>query len=433
MKKILVVFLVLAVAGGVFAQDGNWSLSGQAIVGARMDFDPDPSGTVDPDPALIWGTDYWYPYAGWDDDVGKLGLAYNGFQGLSLGVTFSWVSGLYGDVQYDGENFKYQTKANLTSAFIQGNGDFFGNVDRLWGSYLLMNIVTLEAATNARDNQWWTSDLTAGFLDWNYGHWSKWPEYAGRPWFSGNNGDVTLEAFTHVDHNSMILIDVGLENLSFGLQMKNFTNKDAVYTGDRKLPGNKELVEDVLKKMVFGIKFELSPIEVAAQFLMENYGVYLGGKFFIGPVTVGASFMGILNDPVNGQHIKAGVDVGYKNDMFTAGIIGYYDVQDANKDGTDYQSRIAFEPRFCYYVIPTHLSFAIDGGFYFVNTYYDKEKSVEDSDVIWAFQPQLWWNFLGTGAAGPGGYWGFGTGMIIRYRVVKEEVNALDVVFKWSF
>jgi len=449
MKKILVVLLVLAVATGVFAQEGDWVLSGQAIVGARLDFDPDPSGVADPDPALIWGSDYWYPYDGWADAFGKFSLAYTGFQGLSVGLSFAWWDGFQADVNYEGENFKFQTKANMLETFNKKDG----RVERLWGSYsFLDNIVNLEAAFNSRETEFWTSDKTATFLNWSGdgNGWIPWGDYAVRPWFR------TGDTFTKVDHASMVVIDVALQGLSFGLQAKGFAN--GLITGSRgpdvstelvpvdendpygpqkkkeTIKARNDLVEDVLKKMVFGFKFEMSPIEVAAQFLMENYGVYIGGKWFVGPVTVGVSFNGLLaKTDTSYQHIKAGVDVNYSQDAFSAGIRGYYDIEDANKAGTDYESRIGFEPRFCYNVIPTHLAFGVDAGFYFVNSYLDSKKQDNLSSIIWALQPQLWWNFLGTGAVGPGGYWSFGTGIILRYRIVKEEVNALDVVFKWEF
>jgi hypothetical protein len=68
-------------------------------------------------------------------------------------------------------------------------------------------------------------------------------------------------------------------------------------------------------------------------------------------------------------------------------------------------------------------------------------------ETSWAVQPEIFWNFDGSGATGS--YWGIGTGMIFRYRVFsgyegpygpnngstdKESsaVNGLDLIFKFS-
>jgi hypothetical protein len=112
-------------------------------------------------------------------------------------------------------------------------------------------------------------------------------------------------------------------------------------------------------------------------------------------------------------------------------------------------STIGVEPFFFYDAIPTHLRFALDVGFYFLNDTDGGDSS--EKVTVWAFQPQIYWNFLGTGA---GTYWSYDTGIMIRYRManadtrdlthfgpvrwtgdpaVNNSVNFLDVVFKWGF
>jgi len=95
------------------------------------------------------------------------------------------------------------------------------------------------------------------------------------------------------------------------------------------------------------------------------------------------------------------------------------------------RTQIGVEPGFFYNVIPTHLFFRTDIGFYFTNVYNGSEKNNEASKVNWAVRPQLIWNFLGTGAAN--GYYGFNTGMLFRYVLLSDSINALDIAFKFAF
>jgi hypothetical protein len=184
----------------------------------------------------------------------------------------------------------------------------------------------------------------------------------------------------------------------------------------------------------------------------------------LGPVTVGLSFMGILSekelDEINlvtyekkyvateQTHMKVGGGVDYEADSFGAAVKGFFAI-DGNKDKADmYQTtEIGIEPGFYYNVIPSHLRFQLDTGFYFYSYTSqgekngDKVKALTDPDgpstVQFALQPQLFWNFLGTGAGG----WG-GTGIALRYRLVGGDAkkynpiplnNKFDVNFKYSF
>jgi hypothetical protein len=434
MKKILVLLLVIAAAGGVFALDGEWSLSGSAEIGTYVDFD-----TTDGAKAAITSSTYWLPYGDYNDyPDASLNVGYN-WEALQLGLSFSYGGGIGGELQYDGGNYKFQYNAQLAPKMFMGNnandgGDWKGDVwsNRLWGYYKLLNeLVHLEVAYNSRANEWWASDKTA---------------FSKPLW----DGDGT---FADVDQHNFLLAGLELENLSLGIMMKDVfrddqlggSNGTAVHTGafgGFNAPGKRagmglELVDEVLKKMVFGVKFNMQPIEVAAQFKFDNYGVYFGGKWSIGPVGVGLSFAAILDPDATYKPIGAGVSVGYSASAFGADLKGWLNY--AKTDDTSSTSVIGIEPGFFYNVIPTHLRFKIDAGLYFSGGKVNGEK--QTLDVNWGVQPQLFWNFLGTGAGDY--YGGLNTGMIVRYRLssisraddyaTDNKTNALDVTFKFNF
>jgi hypothetical protein len=464
MKKILVVLLVLAAAGGVFAQEGDWSFDGTAEIGFIVNLDPMPGATDDPALATSSYSQYNMPYDGWDGVKGKFGINYSR-DGFGAGVTIRTISPsddtFIGNLNYAGEGFYFNVESSLAS-LINGGSSF----KQLWGNYEFVNgMVFLEASyVRGWAGNYWSSDQNGAFRDWN-----------GR----GNNVIPGAlgggETFTMRDGgweggpSSYIIGDIRLEGLSFGLMIRDIFLKEKSYrdrdTGVLYERVGMTFVDDVLKKMIFGVKFEQSPVEVAAQFLMEDYGVYVGGKFFAGPITAGLSFMGIMGakeldrvviapfyvDDDGNQHyvvtektyraaettqMKIGGGVNYDADGFGASINGYYAVN-GNKD-VEQVSAIGIQPGFYYNVIPSHLQFKLDAGFYFYTFYAGGEEVTDGVNTVqYALQPQLFWNFLGTGAGGYGG-----TGIFIRYRMVGGDPtkdapigfnNKFDVNFKFSF
>jgi hypothetical protein len=397
MKKILVLLLVLATAAGLFALDGEWSLNGYATIGTIVDF------TADPIPAT--GTFYFRPYSGWGGLHGELTAAYT-LDALKLAInaaTLNSSDGLTGDLQYDGGTFKFQVK---TTNLASGMPDL--GVSRLWGYYnMLSGLIHLEAAYNSADNGdgLWVSNKVGVFGDSNF----RLKNPLNTVWPGG-------DTFTHFDHANYLLTSVELENLSFGVVLPNiFTDAGA------------QLLEDVMKEATAGFKFTMQPIEVAGQFQMGTFGTYIGLKWEFTPtLSAGLSFMGIFNDKATGsgeKEMKFGGGFTFAPDAFGFTVNGFYGAI-LNDQG----STIGIEPSFFYNVIPTHLRFQTDVGFYFA-----KANKNANMDVIWAIQPQIFWNFLGTGATGD--FWGLSTGIIVRYRLVSSpaENNALDVTFKWSF
>jgi len=424
MKKILVVLLVLAAATGVFAQEGEWSLSGNVEIGAIVDFTTDTKDDI-----TVGGSTWNLPYNGWGPIHGFLGIGYQRDQ-LFVGLDFHTQDDnfLRGNVYYDAGNYALQAQSNLLD-FFKGTND---NEHRLWGYYKLLNeMVTLEAAYQARDTEFWVSDTTGAFQRYVKSNWSHGNPLNEQPWgpsftFSHTDGDGKGNIGLNY-----LLANVNLSNLEFGVILPK------LFSGyrDGKDGSSTNLLEDVMKNALLGFKFTMQPIEVAAQFQMGNYGVYFGGKWFIGPVTAGLSFNGILNPDDPNKKMRFGGGVEYNPGVFGAWIKAFYAM---NGPTADRDTQIGIEPGFFYNVIPSHLQFRTNVGFYFSGGKSGGDKV--DLEVGWAVQPELFWNFLGTGA---GSYWAYGTGMIVRYRLLSDDnatrssrmgkTNALDVNFKFSF
>ena len=477
MKKILVVLLILAVAGGVFAQGGTWSLGGGVEIGTRINLDPYPESDVDPatgedEKVLVDGI----AYHRWDAIRGTLNVGYarnNAFVGLHMNTNSETMF----TTTFDGDAFRGKFQWSDLLSIIEGTGSGKkgdqqaiggGFVKRLWGEYKFVDgMVTLVAAFKGDEAEYWISDKTGTFLD----NAAKGTYIGG--WFSQNPIDTDGKTFTFVDEwygkrtswgdnynlhsNNYLLTAFDVGALNFGIYIPNLFMYSGFWgTGYTPFPGGIEFVDDVIKQSVIGVKFDQSPIEFAAQFQLENYGVYFGGRFTSGPIGVGLSFMGILDgdgqrdgadaDPTQ---IKVGGRVEYNGDGFGGGLKGFYERQDlgminnqSKSDNNDfYLSTIGIEPFFFYDAIPSHLRFALDVGFYFLN---DTNNDQSEKITIWALQPQIFWNFLGTGA---GSYWAYDTGIMIRYRMANADardlpnfgsttagsVNFFDVVFKWGF
>jgi hypothetical protein len=306
-------------------------------------------------------------------------------------------------------------------------------------------MVTIEAAYRSEDlNNFWASDKTGTF----YYHMTD----VERPWmyetrnwkghYYMNHGLFdAVETFTRVDGHTYFRTNLSFSGFDFGIMIPTLFGNGANGTesnGDRAPSPRKAFIDDSLKKSIFGAKINLYPIEFAAQFKFEDYGVYFGGKFFLGPVSIGASFMGIMS-PADGseasKRMKVGGNVSYDAGAMGAGVKAYLDRdngQVALAKQLGYNQVLALEPYFFMKIIPSHLGFKLDAGFYFTTITAGKD---ETTDMYWAVQPQLFWNFNGTGAA-VSYPWasaaGAGTGMFVRYRMISDTTSFLDVVFSWQ-
>jgi hypothetical protein len=486
------------VAWGVFAQDGSWRVSGNVEVGTRLNFDPTPwTDGADDDNATVAGIGYNH----WDAPRGRFAFIYGTYVNdgaLSTGIKFNTrAAGAENEpfFSYNGENFSFSTALYGTKLLVGGEGQdaetSFGAayIKRLWGNYKFVNgVVFIEAAYRGEEQQFWASDTTAGGSKLNNllaGGKDGGTERTRSASFFGKPNTFT---FTDSGGANYFLTQVNLSALSFGLLIPEaFGGRVNYYTGyGGGAPGpnvdnyqghsTHYLTEGpageagILRETIFGVKFNMAPIEFAGQFKMKDAGAYIGAKFFAGPVTVGASFAGLFNPDkdsagnyTNTKAFKVGGDVNFNGGVFAAGLAGSMERETDPNDGSSYVQFVRVQPRFSYNVIPSHLCFALDAGFYF---YTETDGTVTNKDTTWAVQPQLFWTFLGTGArngygwAGPF-YQGGPTGLIVRYRIVSEgaewrrnatglatggyagqtpvqqggwlAINALDVVFQFNF
>jgi len=480
------------VAGGVFAQDGSWRVSGNVEIGTRLNLDPTPNDdNTDNDKAAIVGIGY----NSWDAPRGRFALIYGTvINDGSLQAGFKWNTRGNGAennpfFNYSGENFSFRTELYGNKLLVAGVGqddesDIGGNfIMRLWGNYKFLNgIVFLETAFRGEDQEFWISDVTAG----------------GRRLASpGGSDGGTDNVFNHGFFGkpktftatgsggaNYLLTQINLQAINFGLfipkvfggRSNYYWNSVGQYDWQKSsgsfadADGNGGFIDDVLKETVFGVKFSMSPIEFAGQFKVRDAGAYIGAKFFAGPVTVGASFSGIFNPEDrdgdgtidNNKFFKVGGDANFNGGVFAAGLAASLERDSDPSDSSTYDQLIRVQPRFSYNVIPSHLCFALDAGFFFYKNLLAGEENI--NDITWAVQPQLFWTFLGTGArngygwAGPF-YQGGPTGFIARYRVVSagsedrknwpgtgsyssltpiqlggwSAVNALDLIFQFNF
>jgi hypothetical protein len=433
MKKILVVLLVLAVAAGVFAQQGEWTLGGMAELGTRLNLDPnggEPLGDGSSAKANVRGE----PYNGYEALRGVLNVAYTA-GGLKTGLDFAAKrdsgSDIYGYVQFYGDKYAFFANTNVNN-LLTGLGK-----DRLWGYYdFLDGMVRVKAALGSNWDQIWTSNEVASIVNI---YWTDADHLNGNIEVFRNPWDGA-QTWGRVDGHDYLLANVNLSSLNFGIRVPGLYSSTTRYFTN----GTEEAVKitaGAFNQSVVGLKFSQQLFDFAAQFLLKDYGVYFGGGVNLGPVNAGLSFSGVLgeknSDGVNvGIKMKVGGSVTYNADAFGIGVKGWLG-QDKDSINNAGQSQIGIEPNFFYNVIPTHLKFVTDIGFYFNSATANGEKVTDyDGSVVWAVRPQLFWNFLGTGA---GDFGGNNTGVSIRYTVISgkrgEEfgkTNTLDVVFKWG-
>ena len=477
MKKILVVLLILAVAGGVFAQQGQWSLGGSVEIGTRLDIDPDPEIDRDPDdPIIVDGI----AYHSWDAIRGALGIGYTkGAVYVGLGITTTDETRL--TASFDNDTFRgklqfdnlwgiltsdnHYTRDGVNSATGSNGWAYFSRSDasRLWGEFNFFDgMITLKAAYRSDDSEYWFSDKTAVFNNkiskWKTS-WSAFDD-VGEGTFTFNEGWMKDSGGSFMQNNHL-LVKADVNALSFGMMIPRMFNFAGYWSGDPLSDGAASMtnpknafVDGSLKQSVIGVSFDQSPLMFAAQFMFDIYGVYFGGTFNAGPITVGLSFMGVLDGDGQGtngvsadadpQHIKVGGTVDYSGSGFGGGVKAFYDRADEVLTGASsdyYLTTIGIEPYLFYDAIPSHLRFKLDIGFYFLD---ETDGTESEKATVWALQPQLFWNFLGTGA---GTYWSYDTGIMVRYRMANADtrdlprfgsatnnsVNFLDVVFKWGF
>jgi len=443
------------VAGGVFAQEGEWSLGASVSLGTRIDFDPIPDvDDINIDPVGIGGL----TYEEWDSMRGAFSIGYTkGALNVSVGSDTKDGTGLA--VAFDGENFRGQFRWNNFLGIVYGL-EHTPDANRLWGEYKMFNgMLTLVAAYRNADTSYWVSNTVGSFVGTNFSAAGSDTAYL-TGWKTGQKMFAAPRAgygdnFTHNDNwmgNDIIVANASFGGLEFGILLPNVMPWNVNWgvsggTSDGTDDGGR-FVNDTLKKTILGVKFDQAPFVIAAQFNIANYGVYFGGEVGFGPITVGLSAMGVLDGDGNDvgadadpQSLKIGGGVSYNGAGFGGGLNAFYSREDfvptPAAPSDFYLSLIGVEPFFFIDAIPSSLQFRLDVGFYFAN---DTDGNASEKATVWAIQPQIFYNFLGTGAtSGPA------TGIIVRYRMASADVrdlprfggannsvNFADILFKLS-
>jgi hypothetical protein len=426
MKKILVVFLVLAVTAGVFAQEGEWNLIGGAQVTARIDLEaPSRQDGAGPDDkeAVVGASGFWVPYDGWGMSSGYLEIQYTKGD-FSSGIGIHQRDRLGSWSKYEVDNFGFYVEGNLVNIMHWGGAE----IGRLGGWYKFLDeMILLEVGLKARDKTYWDSDMTGAFG-------GTFPGDAVHHDF-GDGG-----AWGGIDNAAALLTNVNIGAINFGIKLDNLFKWDANdgYDVATNSKTTVSLADEVLKKMVFGVKFDQNPIQFAMQFNMDNYQAYLGVNYDLGPATIGASFMGELNNP-DKKHIKAGVKFDYNADLFGILVRGKLENETTVATNNGF-SLISIEPIFFYNAIPSYLQFNVKAGFYFDTPVVGGTNGT--AETYWGIQPALFYSFTGAGATGDWWPHDGGTSLIFRYRMMQaksdahpnyQNTNALDLIFKFGF
>ena len=155
MKKALVILLILAVAGGVFAQDVSFSLGGEARVGTEINLIPD-------DPTIGLATD-----GDWGDSdyygKGSINLTADDFT-VGFGYKAAGGGGVIDfSAEYSGENYAFKGSMDLTTGAL-GIGNIFSDLTpgSVWGYWLFLDqalLVEVVAAGGRDETHWNVSDL----------------------------------------------------------------------------------------------------------------------------------------------------------------------------------------------------------------------------------------------------------------------------------
>jgi hypothetical protein len=359
-------------------------------------------------------------------------------------------------ITFSGDNYKAQGKVNNLLSVLQSG--YANPIKRLWGEFdMLDGLLNLVVAYRGADTDYWVSNKVATFMNDDLGNSMRSPRImaggSGGQGYLGHGFFDNDHAFTKTDQHTYLLGNLKFSGLELGLMIPNIVgnggggtpNGYGMVEDDRWTAGGigLQLVDDVLMKSVLGVKFVMAPIEIAMQFRPDDVGTYFGGNFDVGPVKIGLSFMGVFPDPdkasrmaVIGLPIDDRVKIGggftYNAGVFGASINGSLD-KTTVFDGLITLQVLSINPGFWYNVIPSHLAFQLDTGFYFASL---ETGDDTESEFYYAVSPQLYWNFRGTGAS-RGYSWGSGgsgrTGIAVRYRVVSKAANVLDLVFNWAF
>jgi hypothetical protein len=495
MKKLIAILAVFAfMTAALFAQDeGSWSVGGSGRIGTAVNFLPlelsfsSADGNVSH--AGVWAD-------GWDQNrdenvLGKLNVTYRK-GGLSTGFEIDQQFGFQATLSYNGENWQFGAQQNLgeligtdSDAVSGTNGSHYRN--QLWGNFTfqVLNGIKVEAAVSRRGQQWW--NVTDYFGDtFTHTDWGRGGVSVGNPGFA-LDGKLGSASYLLVDASPMA-------GLNLGFVVPNVF----VYNQTADNAATADFQTQALQNTVFGGKFVSGPVQVGFQFALKGQqatfydkdwkvtnkrddlrsGLYLGATYQINAeMRAGVEFRGIFG--AQSLVSKDGEAVTVWNGTGTAPTVAYVEIGDdlslidgiafkdsaqfgigaqfdfnqgpfgvnlrlrfrENNTATDHSETFYVRVRPYYDVVEGFLRAQLTTEFTFLDARekYDNDgKPVYESVMQYVIQPELYFNFLGSGA----GSWG--TGFAARYRLTgpagyfeptkgHNTANFLELVFNWSF
>ena len=440
MKKLIAILAVFAfMTAALFAQDaGTWSLSGNGQINTRIDFKPlffNAEKAPPTNHAQIFGSNYGDD--GKNDangDVkGNLTIGYT--KGvISAQITFNQRGAIGTNFQANGENFQFRASRDLADLLLadKAGTDLRGWSD-LWGNYTfkVLNDIVVEAAVNRGSSQW-----EQGFESWSHND--------------------------RLSSNYLLVNVKPMAGLEVGFKLPEIFD----------LTTQKDFLDDSLRRMVFGVKYNVSPIAVAFQFALNNYGldyagsgkggtynansnrIYFGAGYTISPqMSAGAYFRGEFgfkayttqpDDPkdakeIDTAHIVFGGNFNYSDGPLAAGLtLRYWDTNtaataDKPKAAATTTFRVGVDLR---YDILSNVRAKLGLQFNFPIWGEDAAKDNPNAKMQFVFTPEITYNFTGNASDDPG------VGIRVKYRIqgrleqtspYPHDHNELTIQFKWSF
>jgi hypothetical protein len=445
MKKILVLLLIFSVAGGVFAQDGTWSVNGSVDIGARIDLDPR-ADKLEGDPLVpIIKSGRW---DGGDPARGNLNLSYNQ-AGLSAGIGFeateSGNNGISLNFQYsrtldNGDSYGMRASSSLRN-FTLASG---GAVGDLWGYYkFLQGLINLDVAFNQEPGGLWTSDTSIwdGKAPTNHDFFSGIIRPGTIPTYEKKN---FLRAYINLADSGVNFGAITYQPFPTSWQVLLSSDEDRLPAGGDTsavtIPWQNNMTTDyllhdgILQTTVVGLQIDRPagiPFKIAAQYRPRDYAVYFGGQYFLDSVTIGISFLGVLESNEEAERfprLSFGGSVSYSQPIFGVTLKGNYYVED-QVDEIQWR-RITVEPSVWVQAVQNYLRIELDTMFRF-NSKLEAGEVVEldpaegEYDIVWKINPKLTWSFRGDGNSN--------TGIFLGYGLESYAYNRVDLGFRWNF
>ena len=494
MKKLISIFVVFALLTAVaFAQDeGSWSVSSNGTIGTRINFVPMQSFTGGDPGVEQWGhatnvargpEDY---HGNTEEVRGNLNIRYN-LGGLTAGLNIRQHTGGSGGgiiavLSFNGENFQFAAEQTLYHLLNQVPSN---NRRVLWGNYTfqVLNGIKLETAV-AKDqgNQFATTDIL-GYNTYTH-HDTIGNNYLlldVSPMAGLNIGFITRQVF-NLDGSDFLT--QSLQRTVFGAKYADgplgvalqfaLRGQGSKFSFDKDDDVFKDITKndvDLNAALYLGVSYKINDQMSAG---LEFRGEFGGQKTYLIKSTEGI-FAGYYIDQYEVQdaaYIGIGAKFDYNDGPFGAGISlqfkdddritpAYFRGETQNTDPNPtaptpayfddsylylerYNHNQTFEigPSVYFNVVEGYLQLKLSASLTFRERLKlqqsegitDPNNAEFEGRVDYNFEPQLYFNFLGTGA----GNWD--TGIAVRYKVAgtfdqpaPQSANYLQLTFKWKF